>query len=161
MLACYSPKSYTFPIGRTTCRILFQGDWHFCGVIPPVLSNASMKRRSRENDFPTKQIVQLPPTFSDPMEQNEVFVSSGRREIGLVWCLGRNSCSKSDKWTAKLFCIASHSAASRLSGNRISAPCPQHTVAPRRAQKHPSRAYVGCVFEMNATGKFGCRDILN
>jgi hypothetical protein len=31
-----------------------------------------MKRRSRENDFPREQIVQLPATFGDPMEQNEV-----------------------------------------------------------------------------------------
>ena len=49
-----------------------QNAWHFCGAIPPALSQASMKRRSRENDFPTQQVVQLPATFGDPMEQNEV-----------------------------------------------------------------------------------------
>jgi hypothetical protein len=42
--------------------------------------------------------------------------------------------------------IANHSAASQLFGDRISAPCPRHAVAPRRAQKRPPGCQTGCVF---------------
>jgi hypothetical protein len=55
----------------------------------------------------------------------------------------------------ELFCIANHSAASQLFGDRISAPCPRHAVAPRRAQKRPPRTYTGCVFNRNPAGTFG------
>ena len=50
-------------------------------------------------------------------------------EIGWVWCLGRSCWSESDFWQGELFCIANHSAASQLFVDRISAPCPWHTVA--------------------------------
>ena len=49
-----------------------QNAWHFTGRVPPALSNASLRRRSQENDFPTEQIVKLPVLFSEPMAQNEV-----------------------------------------------------------------------------------------
>jgi hypothetical protein len=55
--------------------------------------------------------------------KNQVSRSRGG-EIGLVWCLGRNCCSESDFWQEELFCIANHSAASQLFGDRIFAPCP-------------------------------------
>ena len=45
-------------------------------------------------------------------------------EIGLVRCLGRSCCSESELWQEELCCIANHSAASQLFGDRISAPCP-------------------------------------
>jgi hypothetical protein len=74
--------------------------------------------------------------------------------------LGRSCYSESDLLQEELFCIADHSAASPLLlplfGDRISAPGPRHAVAPRRAQKRSPRAYTGCVFNMNPTGKFGC-----
>ena len=75
-------------------------------------------------------------------------------EIGLVWCLGRSCCSESDFWQEELFCIANHSAASQLFGDRISAPCPQHAVDPRRAQKRTPWGHTGCVFNRNPMGKF-------
>jgi hypothetical protein len=39
-----------------------------------------------------------------------------------------------DEGAAKILCVANHSAASRLFGDRISAQGPRHAVAPRRAQ---------------------------
>ena len=80
---------------------------------------------------------------------------SWRGGIVLVSCLGRtrSCCANRDKWTAKLFCIANHSATSQLFGDRISAPCPGH--ARTWAQKRPPRAYTGFVFNRNYAGKFG------
>jgi hypothetical protein len=54
--------------------------------------------------------------------ENEASRSRGG-EIGLVWCLGGSCCSESDLWQEEIFCIANHSAASQLFGDRISAPC--------------------------------------
>ena len=76
-------------------------------------------------------------------------------EIGLVRCLGRSCCSESELWQEELFCIANHSAASQLFVDRISAPCPWHAVAPRRAQKRPLRGNTGCVIVLKVAGKFG------
>ena len=75
--------------------------------------------------------------------------------LSIVWRLGWSWCSKAGEWTAKLFCIANHSAASQLFVDRISAPCPWHAVAPRRAQKRPLRGNTGCVIVLKVAGKFG------
>jgi hypothetical protein len=77
-------------------------------------------------------------------------------EIWLVRCLGRRCCSESELWQKELFCIAKHSAAWQLFGDRISAPCPRHAAAPRsRAQERSPGCETGCVFDGNPTGKFG------
>jgi hypothetical protein len=59
-------------------------------------------------------------------------------KIGLVWCLSWSCWSESVLWQEELFCIANHPASSQFFGDRISAPCPQHAVVPRRAQKQTS-----------------------
>ena len=62
---------------------------------------------------------------------------------------------RTDLWQEELFCIADHSAASQFFGDRISAPCPRHVVAPRTAQKRPPGCQTGCIFNRNPASKFG------
>ena len=84
----------------------------------------------------------LDPVYGDACSAKSFGVRASRSWsyeiwLSIVWRLGWSWCSKAGEWTAKLFCIANHSAGLQVFGDLISLPCRGRAAAPRKAQKRP------------------------
>ena len=90
----------------------------------------------------SKYTSNLDPVYGDACSAKSFGVRASRSWsyeiwLSIVWRLGWSWCSKAGEWTAKLFCIANHSAGLQVFGDLISLPCRGRAAAPRKAQKRP------------------------